>query len=353
MTKSAVLIAAAMWFFSTIGFAAAQQEGVYTLPDFKFEAGGELKDMKLGYITWGKLNADKTNAILLLPATNAPKAWAAYHVGPGKTFDTDKYFVIGIDPIGSGTSTQPKDGLGPKFPIYNIRDMVRAQHEFLTKGLGLTQLVAVGGASMGSFQSLEWAINFPGFAKALVLWVPAARGDRHFQVIVDAINAMITLDPAYKDGAYQSEPVEGMRRAGMVYFPWLYSDAYLRTLVNDADYDKQKMSFGEGWAKTWDANALIMRYNASSSHDVTIPFKGDLKAALSRINVPVLMIPSATDRLIPAYLTKELADNLSHVSVAPLQTDRGHLGYLQPEGTPEYAFISSTTKAFLNGLASH
>jgi homoserine acetyltransferase len=79
----------------------AQQEGTFVIPEFQFEKGGKLTDMKVGYITWGKLNDARHNALLMLPATNAPKAWAAQHIGPGKAFDTDKYFVIGVDPIGA------------------------------------------------------------------------------------------------------------------------------------------------------------------------------------------------------------------------------------------------------------
>jgi homoserine O-acetyltransferase len=329
----------------------AQQEGTFVIPSFQFEKGGQLTDMKVGYITWGKLNDAKDNALLILPATNAPKAWAAYHIGPGKTFDSDKYFVIGVDPIGSGTSSQPKDGLGPKFPKYTIRDMVRAQHELLTKQFGLSQARAIGGASMGSFQSVEWGVTYPGFAKGLVLWVPAARSDRHFHAIVDAVNAVITLDPAYKGGSYDTQPVEGMRRAGMVYFPWLYSDQYLAQLVNDADFDRAKMAFGDSWAKTWDANTLIWRYEASRNHDASEPFGGDMKKALSRIDVPVLILSSSSDRTVPAYLTDELESNLSHVKRVVFQTRNGHLGYLQPAGTPEYQQISSSTKEFIESLA--
>jgi homoserine O-acetyltransferase len=181
--------------------------------------------MKVSYVTRGKLNEAKDNAVLVLPATNAPKAWASYHIGAGKTFDTDKYFVIGVDPVGSGTSSQPKDGLGINFPKYTIRNMVRAQ--LLTKHFGLSHAHAIGGASMGSFQSIEWGETYPGFGKGLFLWVPAARSDRHFQAIVDAVNATITLDPAYEDGKCDARPIEGMKRAGMIYFTWLFSDQYL------------------------------------------------------------------------------------------------------------------------------
>jgi homoserine O-acetyltransferase len=162
----------------------AQQEGTFVIPDFQFEKGGNLKDMKVGYITWGKLNEAKDNAILILPATTASKGWAANHIGPGKTFDSDRFFIIGVDPIGSGTSSQPRDGLGTKFPKYNIRDMVHAQHELLTKQFGLSEVRAIGGASMGSFQSIEWGITYPGFAKGLFLLPRRSRSILHTRMVI-------------------------------------------------------------------------------------------------------------------------------------------------------------------------
>ena len=326
------------------GEAIAQQEGTFVIPEIQFEKGGKLTDMKVGYVTWGKLNEAKDNAILVLPATNAPKTWASYHIGAGRTFDTDRYFVIGVDPVGSGTSSQPKDGLGVNFPKYTIRDMVRAQYELLTKHFGLNHAHAIGGASMGSFQSIEWGVNYPGFAKGLFLWVPAARSDRHFQAIVDAVNATITLDPAYKSGNYDVQPVEGMKRAGMIYFPWLFSDQYLVQFTNDEEFKKAEMAFGEGWAKLWDGNALIWRYEASRNHDASEPFGGDMKKALARINVPVLLLSSSTDRTVPAYLTDELEHSLSNVKRVVFETRNGHLGYLQPAGTSEYQQLGGTTK---------
>ena len=172
--------------------ARAQTEAVYQLGHFAFEDGGEIHDMKVGYVTWGKLNDIKSNAILLVPGTSGNRHGYDSHIGPGKTFDTDKYFVIGADPIGGGTSSSPQDGLGTAFPKYTIRDMVRAQHEMVTKGLGITRLLAVGGGSMGSFQTVEWGINFPDAMSGLIMIVPTARSDHHFAAVVDAFEAMIT-----------------------------------------------------------------------------------------------------------------------------------------------------------------
>ena len=107
--------------------------------------------------------------------------------------------------------------------------------------------------------------------KGLVLIVPAARSDQHFHAIVDAVEGMITLDPAYKDGKYDQNPTEGIKRAGMIYFPWLFSDEYLQTLKTPEQYQTALMAFGTGWSKTWDANALVIRYEASRNHDASAP----------------------------------------------------------------------------------
>ena len=106
-----------------------QKEAVYIIPKFTFEAGGVLENMKVGYVTFGKLNAAKDDAILVVPGTSGNRHSSDSLIGPGKTFDTDKYFVIGVDPIGGGNSSSPKDRLGIAFPKYNIQDLVRAQHE--------------------------------------------------------------------------------------------------------------------------------------------------------------------------------------------------------------------------------
>jgi homoserine O-acetyltransferase len=169
---------------------------------------------------------------------------------------------------------------------------------------------------------------------------------------MDAVEATITLDPAYKGGRYDQQPIEGMRRAGIIYFPWLFSDAHLGTLSNEAEYDRAKWSFGESWAKLWDANTLLWRYKASRNHDVSLPFGGDMKAALAKIAAPALVLASTSDRTVPGYLTDELVQGLRQVTYAPITSDRGHLAYLSPEGTREYAQLSWQTGAFLMQLSA-
>ena len=328
----------------------AQSEAVHSIGRFVFENGGEIPDMKVGYVTWGTLNAAKSNAILLVPGTSGGRHSYDQHIGPGKTYDTDKYFVIGADPIGGGTSTSPKDGPGTAFPRYTIRDMVRAQHEMVTKGLGITKLHAVGGSSMGSFQTVEWGINYPDAMRGLIMVVPAARSDNHFAAVVDAFEAMITLDPAYQGGKYTENPIEGIRRAALIYFPWTSSDEYLITL-NEAAYETAKKAAGENWVKTWDANSMLWRYFASRAHDASKPFGGDMMKALGQVKAPALLLPSMTDRTIPGYLTRELHRGLrGQVTYAEIPSIRGHSAGGMPPGTAEYAYVSEKIRGFLSGL---
>ena len=330
--------------------AQAQTEAVASIGRFAFEEGGEIPDMKVGYATWGKLNDAKSNAILLVPGTSNGRHAYDAHIGPGKTYDTDKYFVIGADPIGGGNSSSPKDGLGTAFPRYTIRDMVRAQHEVIATTLGITKLLAVGGSSMGSFQTVEWGINFPDAMSGLIMIVPAARSDHHFAAVVDAFEAMITLDPKYQDGKYTENPVEGIRRAALIYFPWTSSDEWLISL-DEAAYEAAKKAAGEVWVRNWDANSMLWRYFASRNFDASKPFGGDMMQALGRIKAPALLLPGMTDRTIPAYLTRELYRGLrGKVTYAESPSIRGHSAGGLPPGTAEYAYISEKIRAFLAGL---
>ncbi len=130
------------------------------LGDLKLESGEVIKDVKMTYITFGKLNADKSNAILSLHGQqgnrNSQSAWA----GPGRAFDTGKYFVIQPDTLGvastdpDATTSPTRSGLNMKFPRYNIRDMVNAEHRMLTQCLGIKRIVAVAGSSMGGIEAL-------------------------------------------------------------------------------------------------------------------------------------------------------------------------------------------------------
>lgn len=331
--------------------AAAAAE-VYEIADFDFERGGRLETLRVDYATYGRLNEARDNAILVTHGTSGSRDSYADFIGPGRAFDTDRYFVVAVDAIGGGESSAPSDGLGTGFPPYTIRDMVAAQHRLLVEGLGVARLVAVGGASMGAFQALEWGVQHPDFVEGLLVIAGAPETDRLFEGVIETMIAAMQLDPAWDDGDPATQPADGLRVAGMVFAPWLYSDAFLEGIGDDEAFAGQLRAFGAGWAESWDAADWMYRYRASQSHDLAAGFEGDLQAALGAIAARTLILHVASDRLFPERHARRMADGIAEAELVVIESDRGHMGCCQPPGTPEYEAVNAAIRAFLAASAS-
>ena len=330
------------------GWAASAQ--IFTLYDFPFEDGSVLPDLRLAYETQGTLAPTRDNAILLMPGAVGDRHAFDSLIGPGNVFDTDRHFIITLDPIGGGESSSPADGMGQDFPRYTIRDMMEAQQALVTKGLGITRLQALVGLSMGSFVALEWGIHHPESAASLILLAPSPKADAGFQLIIDLISGTIALDPEWQGGRYTHNPVEGLRRAGMLFYPWGVTTPYLERLPPRdlaRDLDAMARAFAE-----WDANALVLRFAAYRAHDVAAPFDGDMTAALARVTAPTLLLPSASDRLVDSAGARRIRDGILHPTYAQIPGDRGHRAVRAPPGTPEADFIARQIRGFLANLAS-
>ena len=270
------------------------------------------------------------------------------HIGPGRAFDTDRYCVVSTDSIGGGGSSQPADGLGAAFPRYSIRDMVHAQHQLAVTGLGLgtTPLAAVAGASMGAFQTLEWAIHYPGSLRAAVLQVPGARAGQVIRQTTRRMREIIELDARWQGGAYTEPPQEGLRLAGRHYYAWTVTDAYLEAIGQAAE--TEALATGE-WFARWDAWSLIRRYQASSDHDVAEPFGGDLVRALAQVRARVLVLPCTQDRLLGIETARQIATGVAGARCEEIDSLRGHVAWRPVPGSPETAFVTRHIRAFLLG----
>ncbi|GAB2585995.1 alpha/beta fold hydrolase [Ramlibacter solisilvae] len=332
--------------------AWSQHEAVHRIASFQFESGATLDDMKVGYVTYGQRTANDENVIVLLPPTSGLKNWAAAHIGKGKLFDPEKYFIVSIDAIGGGTSSQPRDGLGARFPQYNIRDMVRAQHELLTKALGIQRALAICGASSGAYQALEWGVQYPDFARSLLLWAGAARADMQVKSIVDGIVATLTLDPAFASGQAVPAGGDAVRRASTVYFPWLASEAGLNTFASDEELVKAEAGFADNWARNWDAIGLAWRYRSSRLHNVGEGQGGKVADALQRVTAAVFILAVSTDRTHSLALNEEMRQGLRNAKVtwSVLDSPRGHLAVFRGPGTAEFESVQGRTREFLDSL---
>jgi len=326
--------------------AAAAQP--YSLADFAFEDGSILPDLHLAYETHGELSPSHDNAILLLPGAIGGRHAFDALIGPGRTFDTDRYFVVTVDPLGGGESSSPADGLGQDFPRYSIRDMMEAQYRLVTNGLGIARLRALVGLSMGSFVALEWGIHHPESAGGLILLAPSPKADPSFRLTVDLISTTIALDPEWQGGRYEHNPAEGLRHAGMLLYPWLVSSAYIdRLSARDLAAELDAVA---GEFAAWDANSLVLRQAAYRAHDIAAPFDGDVTAALARITAPALLIVSASDRFVAGSGARRIKDGVKQASLVEVPSERGHRALRALPGTPEGDLIDRQIRRFLATL---
>ncbi|MFN0316245.1 MAG: alpha/beta fold hydrolase, partial [Burkholderiales bacterium] len=136
--------------------------------DFLLESGESIRDFELSYVTHGTLNNARDNAVLVTISLTGNHHRLDFLIGPGKALDPERYFIVCVDPIGNGLSISPSNSPSQpasRFPRFALRDMVRSQHRLLTEALGITQLHAIVGASMGGMQALQWGVSHPRFMR--------------------------------------------------------------------------------------------------------------------------------------------------------------------------------------------
>ncbi len=307
--------------------------GDYIAHDFHFGTGETLPELKLHYLTLGKPHRNAAgrvdNAVLLLHGTggNASSLFSPVFsnvlFGAGQPLDMARYFLIFPDDVGHGESSRPSDGLRMKFPRYDYDDMVRSQHQMLLEGLHVDHLRLVLGTSMGCMQSFVWGETYPGFSDALMplacLPVPIAGRNRmmRYMAIED-----IKRDPAWQNGNYTAEPVEGLRAANEILFimgsaPLVQQKAAPTREAAEKFIDA---TLARSTAST-DANNMIYYFDASRNYDPS--------ANLAKITVPVMWLNSADDFINPPELgiAEKMVGKLPHAEfhMIPISdATRGH-----------------------------
>ena len=280
--------------------------GDYIAHNFHFGTGESLPELKLHYLTLGTPHRNAAghvdNAVLLLHGTGGDAhslfnpLFSTVLFGPGQPLDITKYYLIFPDDIGHGDSSKPSDGLHMKFPHYDYDDMVRSQHQMLVDGMHVDHLRLVLGTSMGCMQSFVWGEMYPAFADALMPLacnaVPLAGRNRMMRYM--AIEN-IERDPAWKNGEYTSEPIEGLRSGvEMIFIMGLAPLQMQKNYPTREAAEKDVDSYLDHAVKVADANNLIYYVDASRNYD---PSKD-----LAKITVPMMWINSADDFVNPPEL---------------------------------------------------
>jgi homoserine O-acetyltransferase len=365
------------------------------------DCGQTLPGFDLAYRTYGALNPDATNAILLChaltgdqyaaeqqPVTGKPGWWQAL-VGPGLPIDTDRFFVICSNVLGgcmgsTGPRSRKPDGTvwGTDFPTLTMRDMVRAQ-QMLVARLGIGRLFAVVGGSMGGMQVLQWAASFPDQVFAAVPIATASYHSAQNIAFNEVSRQAIAADPDFLGGRYWAEgkiPARGLAVARMMaHITYLSEEALTRKfgrktrrqLAGEAvagelsaggagggvfgdvfEVESYLRHQGSSFVRRFDANSYLTVTRAMDWFDLAAEHDGDLSAAFSGSRTRFCLVSFTSDWLFPTAQSRAIARALNragaNVSFVEIDTDRGHDAFLLDE--PDF---HRTLAGFLSGCAEH
>mgnify|MGYP003915888151 FL=1 len=344
----------------------------------QLQSGALLADYTLVYETYGSLNADKSNAVLVCHALNASHhvagvyqddeknvGWWDNMVGPGKALDTNKFFVIGVNNLGSCFgSTGPMHinaatgkPYGAEFPVVTVEDWVQAQAR-LADALGIRQFAAVMGGSLGGMQALAWSLAYPTRLRHCVVIASTPKLSAQNIAFNDVARQAILTDPGFHGGDYYAHgvvPKNGLRVARMVgHITYLSDDDMAEKFGRDLRSGAYQFGFGidfeiesylryqgDKFSEYFDANTYLLITKALDYFDPAKEYDGDLTRALSKTQAQFLLVSFMTDwRFSPERsreIVQALVNNKRRVSYAEIDAPHGHDAFLLDD--PRYMSV--------------
>jgi homoserine O-acetyltransferase/O-succinyltransferase len=335
----------------------------YESTGFSLENGASLASVTVAFETWGQLNQDRSNAVLVLHALSGDShaegppgrghltaGWWDALIGPGRPIDSDEYFIVCPNVLGgcqgtTGPSSLDAEGsrYGSTFPIITIRDQVEVEVA-LADELGIERWAAMIGGSMGAMRALEWCVGYPDrVERAVVLAVTAAASAEQIALCSLQIRA-ITSDPAFAGGDYYDSgvhPHEGLSLArGLGQLSYRTEHEFDVRFAREAQEDEDPLQGGryaiesyleyqgEKLTGRFDANSYLVLSEAMNHHDLGRG-RGGVAAALASVRARVTVAGIASDRLYPLYQQREIARLLpGEVDVHVIDSEFGHDGFL-------------------------
>ena len=342
------------------------------------DCGKSISDISLTYETYGELNKNKDNAILICHALSGDHHAAGYHskedkkpgwwdvcIGPGKPFDTNKFFVVCPNNLGgckgsTGPNTINKDTgklYGPDFPIVTVNDWVNSQL-MLADYLGISEWACVIGGSLGGMQALQWTISYPNRIRNVIAIAAAAKLSAQNIAFNEVARQSIITDPDFHQGFYydyDTVPKRGLSIARMLGHITYLSDDSMRTKFG-RDLKEGKLNFGydvdfqvesylryqgQSFVDKFDANTYLLMTKALDYFDPASDFGGDLSKSFKESKSRYLILSFSSDWRFSSARSHEIVKALlsanKDVSYAEIEADQGHDAFLMP--VPEYLSI--------------
>jgi homoserine O-acetyltransferase len=304
--------------------AFAQEQQFANIGDLKLQNGGVIRQCRVGYRTFGKLNSDKSNVVVVPTWAGGTTEQLVSSFGPRRLVDSSQYFVIAIDALSNGVSSSPSNSrLQPRmhFPKFTLRDTIESQHQLLTKVLHIDRVKAIVGISMGGMQTFQWVVSYPEFMEKAVPIVGSPRLAAYDLVHWQAQIESLMRDRDWKGGNYAVNP---SREVDFAFGEILLTspDDYNRRKTREqalADLAKARRD-----TKRFDANDKIRQTQAMMQLDVSREFGGSLERAAKAVKAKLLIVVAKRDHVVTPGPATEFA-SFAGAKLLDLQGDCGHL----------------------------
>ena len=282
---------------------------IYNLGNVELVSGETLLSAKLAYKTYGSLNANKDNVVVLPTFYTGTHKRNEGFFGTNRAINPNKHFIISINLFGNGLSSSPSNAdekqKGSKFPSISLFDNVACQHKLLTKHLNINKIALVTGWSMAGCQSYQWASQYPDMVDAILPFCASAKTSEHNFVFLEGVKAALCADPAWNNGNYSSPPVRGLKAFGRVYAGWAFSQSFFREKayknLGFQNVEELLVDWENDHVNNWDANNLLTKLLTWQKGDISVgkKYNGNFIEALKSIKAKTIIIPCSHDLYFP------------------------------------------------------
>ena len=306
----------------------------FNLGNVKLLSGKILKSAKLIYKTYGRLDNDHSNVIVL------PTFYTGTHIrnegffGKNRAINPNKYFIISINMFGNALSSSPSNSIisqnGSKFPEITLWDNIYCQHKLITEKFKIKKIALVTGWSMAGCQAYQWAAQYPDMVESILPFCASSKTSIHNNVFLEGVKAALTADTNWNKGNYKKQPIKGLKAFGRVYAGWAFSQGFYRERLYKKLGYKDSAELLNDWAndhaKNWDANNLLSKLKTWQLNYISKGpiYNNNYIKALKSIKAKTILMPCNQDLYFRTEDNEYEKKFILHSSLRPVNSLFGH-----------------------------
>ncbi|MCS5592023.1 MAG: alpha/beta fold hydrolase [Gammaproteobacteria bacterium] len=306
----------------------------YELGSVSLLSGESLQAAFLVYKTYGKLNENKDNVVVLPTFYTGSHRRNEGFFGQGRAIDPKKHFIVSINLFGNGFSSSPSNTPAPqdgsRFPQISLWDNIACQYRLLTEHLCVERIALVTGWSMAGCQAYQWAAQYPDFVDAILPFCASAKTSIHNHVFLEGVKAALCADGHWDGGNYTTPPIAGLKAFARVYAGWAFSQTFYRDeLFKEIGYESAEallLDWEEDHIENWDANNLLAKLSTWQAGDISVGplYNGNYHQALSSIKAKTILMPCTQDLYFPPADNQIEAELIPNAELRSYDSPWGH-----------------------------